>query len=395
MIRTLFKWLGLGLLAIAVAGWVPAVFGAYGLYWKRYASSFLTNPINPAYRWYEPLETVPGDYQEALPVPPGGEIHFQPGVLEGAAEYARLNNSDSLIVMHRGRLVFEQYWNTKKPDSLFGVHSLTKTLNAILIGHAIADGHISSVDQPAYHFLAEWDDAGHRDITIRHLLNMASGLKESYDFSPWSLRMQRTMGTDIVKPNLLADIGGPPGAKFAHINPPPQLLGIIIERATGRRFGDYLAEKFWKRIGAHDAQLFVDRPGGMAHTDCCMWAAIQDWARVGEVLRTGGVWNGEQVIPPGWVEQMIAPSAAYLNYGMMVWLGNFYENERRYDPEVDAFVNRHSEPFAAPTFFLDGLHMQRVWVVPSKELVVVRTGGGAPDWDEARLPNLLIRGLAE
>ena len=163
---------------------------------------------------------------------------------------------------------------------------------------------------------------------------MASGLKESYDFAPWSLRMQRTMGTDIVAANLRTEVAGPPGVKFAHINPNPQLVGIIIERATGQRFGDYLAEKFWKRIGAHDAQLFVDQPGGTAHTDCCMWAAIQDWARVGEVLRTDGVWNGEQIMPPGWVDQMILPSPAYMNYGMMIWLGNVYEKERRYDPDI-------------------------------------------------------------
>ncbi len=394
MIRALFRSLGVVVAVLLVAGWLPALFGAYGLYWERYASSFLTNPLNPGYRWYRPLETVAGGGAQPLRVSAQAASAFSPGALEAAAEYARLHNSDSLIVMHRGKLAFERYWNTKKPESLFGVHSLTKTLTAILIGHAIADGRITSVDQPAFHFIAEWDDEQHRGITIRDLLNMASGLKESYDFSPWSLRMQRTMGTDIVAPNLATEVGGPPGVKFAHINPPPQILGIIIERATGRRFGDYLSEKFWRPIGAHDAQLFVDRPGGTAHTDCCMWSAIQDWARVGEALRTGGLWNGVRVIPAGWVEQMIAPSAAYSNYGMMVWLGSFYEKERRYDPDVDAFVNHHSEPFAAPTFFLDGLHLQRVWVVPSRELVVVRTGGGHPDWDDARLPNLLIRGLA-
>ena len=393
-IKTLFKWLGLVLLLVVVGGFVPSYFGAYGLYWKRYAAALLTNPLNPAYSWYEPLEVVPGNYTQPLPVAAAGETHFKPGALEGAAEYARTHHSNSLVVLHQGKLVFEQYWNGKTAGSLFAIHSMTKTLNAIMVGYAIADGFISSVDEPAFHFLAEWDDEAHRGITIRQLLYMASGLKESYDFAPWSMRMKRTMGTDIVTANLKTEVGGPPGVKFAHINPNPQLVGIIIERATGKRFGDYLAEKFWKRIGAHDAKLFVDHPGGTAHTDCCMWAEIQDWARVGEVLRTDGVWNGEQVMPPGWVDQMILPSPAYLNYGMMLWLGNFYEKERRYDPDVAAFANHHSEPFAAPVFYLDGLHLQRLWIVPSKELVILRTGEGDPDWDESRLPNLLIRGLA-
>jgi CubicO group peptidase (beta-lactamase class C family) len=181
--------------------------------------------------------------------------------------------------------------------------------------------------------------------------------------------------------------------KFAHINPPAQLLGVIVERASGKRFAEYLSEKFWRRIGAHDAQLFVDRPGGMAHTDCCLWTVTQDWARVGEVLRNRGVWEGEPVIPVGWVSQMLTPSLAYANYGMMIWLGNQHERQRRYDPDLDTFSNFQSEPFAAPLFYLDGLYVQRVWVVPSKELVIVRTGGSHPDWDESRLPNLLIRGV--
>ncbi|MCK6371906.1 MAG: beta-lactamase family protein [Gammaproteobacteria bacterium] len=393
--RTFFKWFGLVLIAIVVGGWLPAYSGAYGLYWERFAASFLTNPVNPSYRWYRPLEPVAGSFTEPLRASERARGAFRPEALELAALYAKLHNSDSLIVMHGGELAFEQYWNTRKPESLFPLHSLTKTLTAILVGHAIADGRIMSADQPAWHFLPEWDDEAHRSIRIRDLLNMASGLKETYQFAPWSDRMQRVMGADIVSSNLAVGIAGPPGVKFAHINPPAQILGIIVERATGRRFADYLSEKFWRPIGARDAQVFVDRPGGTAHADCCMWAAIQDAARVGEVLRTGGVWRSEQVIPRGWVEQMTAPSAAYENFGMMVWLGNTFETERRYDPDVDAFINRQSEPFAAPTFFLDGLHLQRVWVVPSHELVIVRTGSDDPDWDESVLPNMLIRALAD
>jgi hypothetical protein len=80
---------------------------------------------------------------------------------------------------------------------------------------------------------------------------------------------------------------------------------------------------------------------------------------------------------------------------MFIWLGNTWEKERRYDPAIESFGNVHSEPFAAfDVFWLDGLHGQRVWIVPSKKLVIVRTGAGDDDWDESRIPNLLIRGLA-
>jgi hypothetical protein len=393
IIGRLLRWSGGVLVVALLAGWLPASLGFYGPYWQRYVSLWLANPAFPAYRWHQPLATVPGGGEAFLEVVPEAQARFRPGVLEEAASFARGFSSDSLIVMHRGELAFEQYWNTRKAHSLSGSDALAHTLAAILIGHAIADGHIGAVDQPAYHFIAEWDDERYRPITIRHLLNMASGLEPDYGFGPRSPRIARLIGTDIERANIATPVAGPPGVQFTHMGPPAQLLAIIIERATGRRYAEYLAEKLWQPIEAHDAEVLLDRPGGMAHADCCMWVAIQDWVRVGEVLRTGGLWQGRQVIPPGWVEAMVAPSAAYLNFGMMVWLGNDHEKERRHGRDPRAAVSRHSEPFAAPTFFLDGIHGQRIWVVPTKDLVIVRTGKGHPQWDDARLPNLLIRGL--
>lgn len=394
LLKRTLKWLGALLLAVALLGVLPARLGVYGLYWKRYAGSFMTNPLNPAFAWYEPMEIVPGREAGSLPIVEMQGLPFRPEALEEAVMYARFHNSDALIVLHGGRVVIEQYWNMKKADTPWAVHSLTKVLNAILIGHAIADGFISSVDVPAATFIKEWDTPERRGITIRHLLNMSSGLQESFNFAPTSARMQRTMGTDIVGPNMATEVGGPPGERFSHINPNPQLLGIIIERATGRRFADYLAEKFWQPLGARDALMFLDREGGMVHTDCCMWATPMDWARVGEALRLKGAFAGQQIIPTGWVDEMIRPSAAYPNYGMQLWLGTTYEKYRRYDPDIDTFANLHSEPFVAPdVFFLDGLGKQRVYVVPSRELVIVRSGINDPDWDDAKLANLLIRGM--
>jgi CubicO group peptidase (beta-lactamase class C family) len=393
-LKTTLKWLGLLVLVVAALAVLPARLGVYGLYWKRYVGAFMTNPLNPAFSWYEPMETVRGHDAGSLPIVEMQGLPFRPEALEEAVIYARAHNSDALVVLHAGRVVLEQYWNMKKADTPWAVHSLTKTLTAILIGHAIADGFISSVDVPAATYIPEWDTPERRGITLRHLLNMASGLKESFNYAPTSLRMQRTMGTDIVAPNLRTEVGRPPGKRFAHINPDPQVLGIIIERATGRRFTEYLSEKFWQPIGARDALMFLDREGGMVHTDCCMWATPMDWARVGEALRLKGVFARRQVIPAGWLDEMLRPSAAYANYGMQLWLGTTYERQRRYDPDIETFANYHSEPFAAPdVFFLDGLGKQRVYVVPSRELVIVRSGSNDPDWDDAKLPNLLIRGM--
>lgn len=396
MIKGLFKLIGVAVVIAIVGGFVPATMGYYGLYWERWSTSLLGNPLNPEFQWYKPLEKVPGDFSKPVPKASAEENPFPESLFAVAADYAGNHASESLIIVYRGKRVFEKYWNYQAADSLFPAHSMTKVFPAILIGHAIADGFIESPDVSASVFLPEWDNPKRRDITIRHLLNMSSGVQESYDFRPTSMRMQRVMGLDITTANLAVEIRHAPGEVFSHLNPNPQLLGIIIERATGQRFGEYLSDKLWRPIGAHDAYLFMDSPGGMAHTDCCSWTAIMDWIRIGELLRNRGVYNGRQIIPAGWVDEMLTPSSANPNYGMQVWLGNEYEEYRRYDPDTSTFANYHSEPFAADdVFFLDGLGKKRLYVVPSRELIILRTGPNDSEWDDSRLPNLFINAIDE
>ncbi len=394
MIRTVLRGAGLVILFALLAGFLPATLGAYGPYWKRWSTAFLTNPLSPAYWWYDPLERVAGKPGEPLPGA-GPDVHpFPPDVLDAAASYAQAHNSAALLVVYDGAVVLEKYWDGASRNELIAAHSMTKSLPAMLMGHAIADGFIESVDVSASRYLSEWDTDQRRAITIRHLLNMTSGVQETYDFTPRSARMQRTMGLDIVTPNLQVGLSEPPGRVFAHFNPNSQLLGVIIQRATGRRFADYLAEKLWQPLGNQDAFMFVDRPGGMVHTDCCMWTAIADWARIGEMLRLGGTFNGTAVLPQGWVAAMTEPSPAYPNYGMQIWLGRTYEQNRRYDPRTDTFANFHSEPFLAQDiFYLDGLGKQRVYVLPSHALVILRVGANDSDWDDAWLPNHFVRAL--
>jgi len=267
-------------------------------------------------------------------------------------------------------------------------------MNALLMGHAIEDGFIDSVDIPAATFIEEWKGSNKENIQIGDLLNMASGIQESYNFQPTSPRIQRIMGLDIVAPNIAAETKGKPGTAFMHVNPNSQILGIIIERATGQRFSEYFSEKIWQPLGARDAFFFADKQDGMIHTDCCMWASVRDVVRVGEMLMNKGIFNGNQIIPTGWVDEMIQPSKANVNYGMQLWIGKEFVEYRPYDPSTTIFANYHSEPFQVnDVFFLDGLGKKRLYVIPSKSLVILRTGPNSSEWDDSKLPNLLIGAL--
>jgi len=394
VLKKILKWLGIGFSIIIIGGFIPATLGAYGLFWERWTTSLLGNPLNPRLSWYTPLEKTTGNFSQPLATLASEGSAIQQDVLQEASDYAELHGSDSLVIQHNGKIVYENYWNDTKPESLFALHSITKTMNALLMGHAIEDGFIDSVDIPAATFIEEWKGSNKENIQIRDLLNMASGIQESYNFEPTSPRIQRIMGLDIVAPNIAAETKGKPGTAFLHVNPNSQILGIIIERATGQRFSEYFSEKIWQPLGARDAFFFVDTHGGMVHTDCCMWASIRDLVRVGEMLMHKGVFKGSQIIPAGWVDEMIQPSKANVNYGMQLWIGKEFVEYRPYDPSTTIFANYHSEPFQADdVFFLDGLGKKRLYVIPSKSLVILRTGPNSSEWDDSKLPNLLIRAL--
>ena len=394
VLKKILKWLGIGFSIIIIGGFIPATLGAYGLFWERWTTSLLGNPLNPRLSWYTPLEKTTGNFSQPLATLASEGSAIQQDVLQEASDYAELHGSDSLVIQHNGKIVYENYWNDTKPESLFALHSITKTMNALLMGHAIEDGFIDSVDIPAATFIEEWKGSNKENIQIRDLLNMASGIQESYNFEPTSPRIQRIMGLDIVAPNIAAETKGKPGTAFLHVNPNSQILGIIIERATGQRFSEYFSEKIWQPLGARDAFFFVDKLGGMVHTDCCMWASIRDIVRVGEMLMHKGAFKGSQIIPAGWVDEMIKPSKANVNYGMQLWIGKEFVEYRPYDPSTTIFANYHSEPFQADdVFFLDGLGKKRLYVVPSKSLVILRTGPNSSEWDDSKLPNLLIRAL--
>ena len=388
------KWTLIVIAVIGVLVYLPSRLGWYGIYAKRYVISLSGNPMSPARAWYDPQELVAGGNPTPLKAWPEQENPIDPAVYREAALWAEQQRSDSLVVLYKGRLAHASYFNDQGAESEFSTHSLTKVLTSILVGHAIADGHMESVDQPAADFLPEWDTDERRDITVRDLLNMAGGLEETFAFYPGSARLARTMGTDIVTANLDVGIYAPPGTAFSHANPNSQVAGIVVERATGTRFGDYLSEKLWEPLGLRDGWLLLDREDGMAHTDCCMWTAIEDWARIGQTLMQNGCYAGEQMIPAGWVNEMTTPSAANENYGMQLWLGTSHEGLRKYDPGIEFMGNLHSEPFVADdVFFLDGAGDQRLYMIPSRELVILRTGKSGPGWDDALLPNLLTRAL--
>jgi CubicO group peptidase (beta-lactamase class C family) len=379
--------------------------GVNGLYWtdpvfyRRMTLAFTTDTVRDVDR-YKPLEKVAGNPAPPLARAPDDAKTITPEGWNAALNYAKKMDSYALVVWHRGAIQYEYYYPGFRPEDRTDPASMHKSVIAILFGQLLADGLIKSVDEPVATYLTEWAGDDRKKITFRHLLVMATGLeRQPFSPSPTGDFMRLNVGTDIGTLTLSKLAADPPGTIFSYYNINPQVLAIVIERVTGKRYAQYLSERLWSKLGTRDAYVYLDRPNGLARTYCCLQASAEDWIRVGLLHLNKGRVGGDQVVSEDWMTQVVTPSAVNPNYGFQTWLGTTYEAKRSYGKGLDTAVP-HSEPFAVPgVIYFDGAGGQRVYVIPSEEMVIVRTGQGGVDfknnvflWDDAVIPNALIRG---
>ena len=149
-------------------------------------------------------------------------------------------------------------------------------------------------------------------------------------------------------------------------------------------------------MGGQHADVWLDNNKGVAHTECCLLAPVLDWARFGLMLLQKGEVNGNQIASPEFIEQITTPAPVSPYYGLHIWLG--YEEKPIDRPGAGGYMR--SEPFMAKdTFYASGYGAQRIYVVPSQELVIVRLGpatGPKPlkdGWDNSYLVNRIIKGI--
>lgn len=351
---------------------------------------FGQSPTDPAgIEKSQPQETVWGaprdDIATAAP-----EWADPQGIAEAEA-YADTTGSVALLIYHRGALRYEKYWPGFDRDTRTNPNSMHKTVLGLLFGAAIADGDIDSIDSPASKWLTEWQGDARRDITVRDLLQMSSGLEVPV-FGTWkSARI--LFGSDLAEGVLGLEWAKPHGSDFQYSNANSQLLLILLERATGKRYSTYLSTRLWQPLGASNASLWMDREGGLPRGFCCLFASARDWLRVGRLILDGGRAGETTIVPAEWVTAMTTPAPRNPNFGFQVWLGSPPGQERRYnDYTIKAF---HSAPFAAEdVIYIDGFGGQRVYIVPSLELIIVRTGKSTTAWDDAIIPNAVIRAVS-
>ena len=356
------------------------------------------DPLTTPVEWYRPTEAVTGQGPVPLgpqAVPPENRTVSSTSI-KAAAAYAEKQNSTALLVWHAGSLQYEQYWQGRGRESFFNPQSMSKTVAALMTGIALRDGYIGSVEDPVGNYIAEWTDDPRGRITLRQLLQMSAGLaqlSDSYEISLDNPAVYQHFGTDFVSPILGLHQADAPGTRWDYNNNETNLLGLVIERASGKRYAEYLSESLWKPMGLADAALYLDRPQGEPMFSCCILSRPLDWLALGVLVLQRGEYRGKQVVPAEWVDEMSRPADTNEGYGYLLWLGDHALADERPMP---TYPNQpwSSEPYADPeTVIFRGFGYQRVWIMPARRLVIVRSGSDWPeDWDNTVIPNVIFRG---
>ena len=405
MIRKLFKWIGWALLALIALGLIGYL--ANKTYMDRYFRMAVSQARGQSQQaeWYDPVDKVPGATDTPLAAAAAADLTVDPAAIEKAAAYAQAKDSYGFLVWQGGKIQHASYYQGFNRERLIASKSMAKMIVGLVIGRAIEQGFIKSLDQPVSDFVTEWKGRPKATPTIRNFLQNSSGISRfAYnDFAPWSQTMREYVGEH--HEELLineTEYQYQPGTEYDYSMITSDMLAIVIERATKQRYADYVGKNLIEPIGAQGGTVYVNRPGGLAHSGCCMMLPAESFIRLGVLMAQDGVWEGQRILPAGWVRETITPSPANPKWGLHMWIGQPYQQRVRFFPERSQPIGvLHSEPYAADDLFLwDGSGNQAMWISPEKNLVVLRFGptpkpkyGEKGEWDNSLLPNTIIRGL--
>ncbi|MFK8036805.1 MAG: serine hydrolase domain-containing protein [Crocinitomicaceae bacterium] len=274
-------------------------------------------------------------------------------------------NPSSFLVAWGDTIIYETYWNEHDKNSISNSFSMSKSVVALLIGIAIEEQLIQSIDEPVSNYLPEF--LGEKStITIRHILTMSSGLSWSENYAhPFCDVAELYYDTDARDLALnRRTIEEEPGLVWRYKSGDTQVLMYILEAATGKKTATYASEKIWQKIGAESdaAWSLVDQDNSEEKAYCCLYATTSDFARLGKLINQHGKWNGKSIVDSSYIAQFrtLAPLVKGNGkpnqlYGFQYWIytGLPYE-----------------------VYYFRGMLGQYIISIPSKNLVIVRTGMG-------------------
>lgn len=283
-------------------------------------------------------------------------------------DYLSINRISGLIIIKDGEIVLEDYELGNNENTRWMSMSVVKSITATLIGMAIQDGYIKSIDDPIVNYLPELKDSSYDGVTVKHILQMASGIAWNETYTDPTSDRRKLLEIQLEqKPGealkLMASLprAGEPGTVWNYSTGETQVAGALVKAAVGKPVSEYLSEKIWTKAGMEsDATWWLESPEGLEVGGSGLSATLRDYARFGLLLLNEGIIDGKDSLPKGWMkeagaQQMIGGEK--VDYGYMLW------------PVVDSDYATNEGAYEAV-----GIFGQHVYVNPKENLVIAVWG---------------------
>lgn len=360
-----------------------------GLNW--YKPRFIISKNSPVDAWHNPVSKNEKQTQ----------LDLNTSLYDAVAEYAFNDGGQALLISRYGKIVYERYLNDTSRETLINPQSMSKSLLALAIGYALTQGDIKSLDTPISEYLPDLSKDRRGSITIKNLLQMSAGLEQiSKDYSPypWSRGVRQHFGTDFDYWVMQLQSIDPPGTKFEYNNNESNLLGMVLEKAVGMSYQEYLSKEIWPAFGLGKAEAYLDKENGSIMKSCCIFSRPIDWLKLGQIILDKGEVNQKQVINEKYITQMTTPSPTNQGYGYQLWLkplelrGGYVGEPAPKNPQIWW----SSEIYLDTVYNFSGYGHHKTWIIPSLDMVVVRINGNSwpkEPFDQSKIPNMLIKSL--
>ena len=279
------------------------------------------------------------------------------------------SKTQGVLIIQNDSIVYEKYWGDISSDRLATVFSVSKSITSLMCGIAVDDGYIHSIDDAVTDYLPELKkkDPMWQRLTIRHLLDMQSGLDfdDAYYLNLKYLKRLIAITRLNYGHHVMRQIRGlkfrcEPGTQYRYESMTSQILGVVIERASKKRFVDYLSEKVWKPLQMESPALInIDsRRHRVPHTFGGITLTMKDLAKIGRLYLNRGVWNGQRIVSEEWIRLSTEYDTSNKGYHFNWYNSSSYGSKK---PQ-------------SPGYYALGICAQVLYVNPFKNLIMVRVG---------------------
>jgi len=303
---------------------------------------------------------------DVYPMPQGAPIDL--GVDVDA--YMASQRNAGLIIVQDGKIRLEKYALGYGPQGRWTSFSVAKSFTSTLVGAAVKDGYIKSLDDKVSAYIPGLKGSAYDDVSVRQLLTMTSGVEWNEDYTdPKSdvaqFNLQKPVPGEDITVSYMKTLPreAPAGSKWVYKTGETNLIGVLVSSATGKTLSDYLSEKVWKPFGMEQDAVWMLGATGHEISGCCISASLKDYARFGLFILGGGVAGGEKVLPDGWLAAATTKQADIdqpgRGYGYQWWTND-------------------DGSFAA-----QGIFGQGIFIDPKRRLIIASNG----NWPTATDPD--------